>query len=335
MSFKSLAAVAAAFAFTASASGAYAGAAELNAGLDYMREYNLIVLGDLTSSSEVEGRAFVGGSVFGNASNYNINGLSGTGLTVVGDVEGGKKNVRGDIQVGGDVDSGVEFQSPGAQQLSYGGTLSNTNVNSPDTAVQVGGLGTTLADQASTMSADLTELSAYLSTLTTTEAFTVNSNNVAFNANVSSDDIAVFSLSDLSIFTNRYVDFTFPTTYDLVVVNVSGTDVSFPNGFNFNGPSGLGTKVIWNFYEATTLNLGTSFYGSVLAPNAVVTTSNFVEGTLVAKTLNQNGEVHLSNLGGTYTVPGVPEPATWALMIGGFGLAGASLRSRRRAPSAA
>jgi hypothetical protein len=27
--------------------------------------------------------------------------------------------------------------------------------------------------------------------------------------------------------------------------------------------------------------------------------------------------------------PGVPEPASWALMIGGFGLAGAALRRRR------
>ncbi|MGZ6016500.1 MAG: PEPxxWA-CTERM sorting domain-containing protein [Phenylobacterium sp.] len=31
----------------------------------------------------------------------------------------------------------------------------------------------------------------------------------------------------------------------------------------------------------------------------------------------------------------VPEPATWALMIAGFGLAGATLRSRRRTPQAA
>ena len=32
---------------------------------------------------------------------------------------------------------------------------------------------------------------------------------------------------------------------------------------------------------------------------------------------------------------GVPEPATWAMMIAGFGLAGASLRQRRRAPAKA
>jgi microcystin-dependent protein len=29
--------------------------------------------------------------------------------------------------------------------------------------------------------------------------------------------------------------------------------------------------------------------------------------------------------------PGVPEPASWALMIGGFGLAGVALRRRRAA----
>ncbi len=35
------------------------------------------------------------------------------------------------------------------------------------------------------------------------------------------------------------------------------------------------------------------------------------------------------NSNGTLSVAGVPEPAAWALMIGGFGLAGAALRRRR------
>ena len=42
---------------------------------------------------------------------------------------------------------------------------------------------------------------------------------------------------------------------------------------------------------------------------------------------NNGGGVSLS-------ITAVPEPATWALMIGGFGLAGAALRQRRRALAA-
>ena len=37
----------------------------------------------------------------------------------------------------------------------------------------------------------------------------------------------------------------------------------------------------------------------------------------------------------TYNAGGVPEPATWALMLGGFGLAGVTLRRRRVAVAAA
>jgi hypothetical protein len=36
----------------------------------------------------------------------------------------------------------------------------------------------------------------------------------------------------------------------------------------------------------------------------------------------------------TYGVPTVPEPASWALMLAGVGLAGAAARTRRRAITA-
>jgi len=52
----------------------------------------------------------------------------------------------------------------------------------------------------------------------------------------------------------------------------------------------------------------------------------------LAATVPGNGGVFFDNL----SVSGaVPEPATWALMIGGFGMAGAMLRRRRLVPVAA
>lgn len=49
---------------------------------------------------------------------------------------------------------------------------------------------------------------------------------------------------------------------------------------------------------------------------------------------NQDGRIDgfkFSNLT-VNTVPGIPEPATWAMMIAGFGMAGAAIRRRRRVP---
>ena len=67
--------------------------------------------------------------------------------------------------------------------------------------------------------------------------------------------------------------------------------------------------------------------GSILAPLAAVTNNTQINGTLVAGSFTQGGEVHMKNFGGL--IPGIPEPASWALMIMGFGGAGAVLRRRR------
>ena len=108
---------------------------------------------------------------------------------------------------------------------------------------------------------------------------------------------------------------------------------------NFIGNnSGLGEHVIWNFYEAQTIDFGSnSFYGSVLAPYAAGKIGNFIEGSAVFGSLEQNGEIHLGGYGGKLEVlrSAVPEPATWAMMIIGFGLIGSTIRRRNRVALAA
>jgi hypothetical protein len=86
---------------------------------------------------------------------------------------------------------------------------------------------------------------------------------------------------------------------------------------------------LWNFYDATSLTFGTEFGGTVLAPFAAVTNNNAIDGTLVANSLTQNGEIHLDAYKGV--IPGAvatPEPSVLALF--GAGLAGFLFLAARR-----
>lgn len=340
MKLRLTAAIAAASLSMLSAGAASAGVTEINAGLDAMSQYNLIVRGDLQSKHEVEGRTFVGGNATG-ASNYNVDGIAGGyGLRVVGDVKDGWKSVKaGDIQVGGNV-SQINFGGQaGGQDLTYGGTLSSMNVNSPDTATKVSGLGATMGAEFDTMVSNLTTLSTYLAGLTPTETvdLVTASNKAIFDA-TTSNNVAVFSIENLSGFANRQINYEGLSDYDLVVINVTGSGpMAVSSSTNFASEFGAGTNVIWNFTNATSLNFGAqNWFGSVLALNTTdVWNDSAIEGSMVfGGVFHQNGEVHTDTFGDFRfppppETPGVPEPATWAMMILGFGAAGAVLRRRR------
>jgi hypothetical protein len=92
----------------------------------------------------------------------------------------------------------------------------------------------------------------------------------------------------------------------------------------------VNTRVIWNFFEATSLHFG-FWHGSVLAMNAAVSNFTPIEGTLVAASFNGGGELHDYGFRGRLPsdpVP-VPEPGTLGLMA--MGLAGLAVARRRRA----
>ena len=316
------------------------------AGTDDMREWNLIVLGDLQSSSEVEGRTFVGGDLSGNSSNYQIRTPAPSptgqpGLTVVGNVTGGAKNLNNGsgAVVGGNVESGFNLNG-GTQTVKVGGTISNTNVNqnivqsglaasSPDFA---GGLAT----QGSVLAGSMKELSAGFSGLSANSQMQVSGNRATFNAVPDSNGVATFSVSSKDLDSIGEIAFNLNGA-DTAIVNVSGTAINLNDNF-LGGTAGLGEHVIWNFNEAQTLNQSTAWGGSVLAPWAAATTANYIQGSAVFGSLVQNGEMHLGTYVGQYTPPpatpgsssGGSTPVPEAGALGLFLLGAAGLIMRRR-----
>lgn len=281
------------------------------AGTDILREYNLVVLGNLTSSSEVEGRTFVGGNLSGNSSNYNIKPVPVStngkpGLTVVGDVNGGHKNLNNGAGaiVGGNVNSG--FNLNGANQtVQVGGTISNTNVN--QNTVQ-SGLATSnpafaqnLQQDKSQIATSANNLSYELSTLTSNSTFTAQGNKGTFDVKPNADKVAVFNITSADLDKIGEIQFNQQglKDTDTVIVNVSGKSITLNDNF-LGGTTNLGEKVIWNFYEAENLTLTTAFGGSVLAPKAAAVTKNYIEGSAVFGSLVQDGEMHVGIYKGSY-----------------------------------
>jgi choice-of-anchor A domain-containing protein len=306
-------------------------------GIDALKEWNLIVLGDMTSSSEVEGRTFVVGTLSGNSSNYQISssttstGADWPGLTVGGDVTGGTKNLNngsGAI-VGGNVTSGFNLNGP-LQAVVVGGTISNTNVNG--NTVLSGQAGTslftqTLADEEKALTTSLPALSQSMAALGANSTMSITAGEATFDATPNSQGVAVFTInaSDFANFTKVLFDLNGAGT---AIVNVIGTPGTLDESFLNSNLNAVATSVIWNFENATSFNLTNAWEGSVLAVDAAATTTNYIQGSAVFKSLDAEGEIHLGTYAGNYVPAAVPEPGTWLLTILGLGAIGLMLRRR-------
>jgi choice-of-anchor A domain-containing protein len=268
-------------------------------------------------------------------------------MQVGGDLNSGANlNGGGSLQADGDVKktnaSGASVYADGnvsntnAKDIYYGGSISSSNGIKHPGDHSADGLQAVIAAATAALTTDFLATSGYLADLTATNTlfYSGNGQQAIFDAG-SGAGVAVFAISDLNAALKNRSELIFdnPTTYDAVVINVAGAKVSLPSSINFNGPANLGSNVIWNFYEATSVDLGSkSWYGSILAPQAALKNNNFVVGSVVAASMVQNGEVRMNGFGASLLAPGsvaVPEPATWAMMILGFGAIGTVIRRRR------
>ncbi len=143
------------------------------------------------------------------------------------------------------------------------------------------------------------------------------------------------------------------------IFNVGGTSVSIANTgsdnailpgleLGFAAQNYSAANVLYNFNQATTLNLLGSVNASILAPFAAVhSVPGRIDGQLFADSFAggvQINDVHfsgfhpLTDVGGPdlgENIGGVPEPTQWLMMIFGFAGIGAMARRRKPVPASA
>ncbi|MFB9245774.1 choice-of-anchor A family protein [Massilia antarctica] len=296
-----------------------------------LHEFNAVVLTDVNSQSHVDGRTWVGGTATGGDYAQHVNDMpasSYAGLTVMGNAREVKVNAGGAV-IGGNLNgasinagSGVIYGDVRNSNLNgaawIGGSLSASNTNGGRVAARDSAMQANAdAAHSTDFSASLGALSASLSQMAGTGS-TVTFNGygkATFNAVANASGVAVFNLIDAGVFKASEFEFNLG---DATTVILNASDDSATIGANFLGGSAqtLGSKLIWNFRNATSIVTNAQFGGAILAPSARLTNNQNIEGGVFVKSLDQRGELHLQAFDGS--LHPIPEPASGALLLAGL-----------------
>lgn len=326
-----------------------------------LEQFNLVALGSVSSTSDVDGRAYIGGSVSGGGYATQTAKLASSayaGLTVAGSADRVYVNNNG-LVVGGDL-SNSTIQNNNAHYDASAAVLGNStgnafNVTSYVAGTRSGGYAnaTPLAQAPATVDAAagndlraiLGGLSSSLSQMKSTDSTVITDNpgypTTTFHAVANAQGIAVFDLSadDTRLFgLSRQFVFDYGNART-VIINVDDALVDISAHFiGDNAAVIAGTNTIWNFYKASALTINAQFGGTILAPLAHLTNGSSganIEGGVFVDTLTQNSEIHGNRFAGTVGTPTkvttgtAPEPQGHMLMLGGLALLALVTRRRR------
>jgi choice-of-anchor A domain-containing protein len=284
---------------------------------DILDQFNAVVTNNFSTNSDVEGRLVAGNINNGGSSTFYENPNSSSAPSSFRGVNA--LTIQNCPSCNVNNGGGVNFvtSNHSSFNLNGGGTIAQNN---PSFAM-------------SDFTTPLNALQTNLAGLTSNSTFNGSDpNSLVFNV-TPVDGTAVFDITGAQLGAGNYnITFSNAASATTIVINVAGSFTE-GGGENFNGNAFLNEHVIWNFEDATSVNVK-SWHGSVLAGDASVTNSSPMEGFLYAKNFTGHGELHDFPFQGS--VPGaVPEPSTWAMMAIGFaGLGFLGVRGRRKAVTA-
>jgi choice-of-anchor A domain-containing protein len=280
-------------------------------------------VGTFNDNSDIQGSAFINGDVAG--STFADNGLSNgdsIGLEATGGITSTNVHVNnGNVELGGSAVSGFTANSGGS-----------TTQNSSQPATDLTNFTTTLTNTSNSWAALASTSGASVQTSSNSMNFIIPSN---------AGDFVVVDITSTDFAQNDSIEFNGGNgigSNQQVLINVSGTNFTEPSGVNFNGNSTLADNVIWNFSQATAIGLSSGFYGSILAPNATLSTGSTLTGNIEVANISSTGEIDLASPNFTPPLNAIPAggplpvPASFGLVaVGSVALlAGAGLRKRVR-----
>jgi choice-of-anchor A domain-containing protein len=283
---------------------------------DILGQFNAVVTNNFSTNSDVEGRLVAGNINNGGSSTFYENPNSSSSPSSFQGVNA--LTIQNCPSCNVNNGGGVNFitSNAGTFNLNGGGSIAQNN---PAFAM-------------SDFTTPLNALQTNLAGLTSNSTFNGSDpNSLVFNV-TPVDGTAVFDITGAQLSAGNY-NITFSaSSATTIVINVAGSFTE-GGGENFNGNAFLDEHVIWNFENATSVNVK-SWHGAVLAGDASVTNSSPMEGFLYAENFTGGGELHDFPFEGS--VPGtVPEPSTWAMMAIGFASLGfLGVRGRRKAATA-
>ncbi len=251
------------------------------------QNYNVITRNNLSTNSDIEGRMLT--------RNYTGTASATLGMNLSGWPSGNQSlQIQNSLAAGSplNLQYGSLFlpstSSLNGRVINYNGGGTRQTASGPDFAGIFGGIQ---------LASGLYRLQAANSTasIPTSPAGVV----LQVGSNLGTGNTAVFNVDGNSLLSNsnvQQIDINLNgKNPNAILINCSGGNVTLSANFVGNFTStGLRNRILWHFPDATVVNLNTSLYGSILAPNATVNANGgAVEGSVYANNLNAQIEVHL------------------------------------------